>query len=370
MSALVIALLCLAVAAAAAAATAALVPLLTRKGVVGEVTTRSSHLTPTPRGGGLGILVAVVPAWVLIASESGVAWGPAGILGLAGLLLAAAVSLKDDLATARGGVRKRWRFAVQVLAVLFGLTFLAPNILYAGTSETLFGVILTGVVLALLWICYVNAVNFMDGIDGLAATHAIGVAGGAAVCFWLNGAQWPLIAISATLAAGALGFLALNRPPARIFLGDVGSIPLGLMLGFLLVILATQGAWGAALILPAYFGADAALTFLRRWRKARAGALRDADGQPTKLTSAHREHAYQRAAGRLAPEDTGKRAHARVVLRVAVTQAALILAACAGLLIEPWTGYALGQWLTAIIGALLVLHLLRDLERMARERAA
>lgn len=366
MSPLLIALLSIAVAATAAGVTAALVPLLRRRGVVGEVTARSSHLVPTPRGGGIGILVAVIPAWVLIAWTSGVAWGPSGALALMGLALAVAVSLKDDLATARGGVRKRWRFGAQVFAVLCGLTFLAPHLLYAGTEAAMFAVAGIGLAFALVWICYINAVNFMDGIDGIAATHAVGVAGGAGIVFWLTGTPWPMVAFAATLAAGALGFLALNRPPARIFLGDVGSIPLGLMLGFLLVVLAAQGAWGAALVLPAYFGADAALTFLRRARRASAGALVGPDGKPQKITHAHREHAYQRAAGRLDPADTSKRSHARVLRRVAVGQALLVVAAAFGTAL----GGDGGQAVALAMGFAIVLHLLIDLEAMAKANGA
>src|SRR6202034_2619980 len=108
----------------------------------------------------------------------------------------------------------------------------------------------------------------------------------------------PAIAASAAaIAAAALGFLVWNWAPARIFMGDVGSIPLGYALGYLLLEIARRGWWKAALILPLYFLADATLTLLRRLARGE------------RVWQAHREHFYQRAVQR-------GLGHAAVVTRV------------------------------------------------------
>jgi Fuc2NAc and GlcNAc transferase len=141
-----------------------------------------------------------------------------------------------------------------------------------------------GAVLAVLGLAWLlNLFNFMDGIDGLAGLQAVCVSVGGACLAWLAGApdagRAPLL-----LAAASAGFLVWNRPPARIFMGDVGSGFLGLMLGVLALDAARVRPgllWGWAVLL-AVFVADASVTLLRR-------ALRG-----ERLSAAHRSHAYQR----------------------------------------------------------------------------
>ncbi len=118
---------------------------------------------------------------------------------------------------------------------------------------------------ALLWLWFVNLFNFMDGIDGLAGSEAAAIGTGLVVFAGVGSGLDPgLAALSGTAAAAALGFLVWNWAPARIFLGDVGSVPCGYLLGFLLLDVAARGHWKIALILPLYFLADATLTLLRR----------------------------------------------------------------------------------------------------------
>jgi UDP-N-acetylmuramyl pentapeptide phosphotransferase/UDP-N-acetylglucosamine-1-phosphate transferase len=132
----------------------------------------------------------------------------------------------------------------------------------------------------------INLVNFMDGIDWItvaevvpmtAAIAALGIAGVAGLLPGL---------LAAALLGAMLGFAPFNKPVAKLFLGDVGSLPVGLMLGFLLLSLAGSGHWAAAMLLPLYYLADATLTLLRRI----------AAGEPFWL--AHRTHFYQRAGDR------------------------------------------------------------------------
>ncbi|MFC3266995.1 hypothetical protein ACFOEX_11630 [Camelimonas abortus] len=145
--------------------------------------------------------------------------------------------------------------------------------------------------LAGLW--FVNLTNFMDGLDWLtvsgvapmlaamAAFGAAGVAGGAAA---------PLLGVgAAALLGGLLGFAPFNRPPARLFLGDVGSLAIGLGAAFLLFLVASGGALASALLLPMYYCADATITLCRRLLRGE------------KVWQAHRMHFYQQAADRGVP---------------------------------------------------------------------
>src|SRR5262249_36184596 len=135
--------------------------------------------------------------------------------------------------------------------------------------------------LAALW--FVNLVNFMDGIDWMTVAETVPVAGGLVV-FGLIGALPPAATVAALALLGAvLGFAPFNRPVARLFLGDVGSLPIGLLLVWLLILLAGSGHIAAALLLPLYYLADATLTLARRLF---AGE---------RVWQAHRTHFYQRA---------------------------------------------------------------------------
>ena len=186
----------------------------------------------------------------------------------------------------------------------------------------------------LLWLWFVNLFNFMDGMDGLSGLEACVVGLGVAMVAWIAGPNAPLEAWGLALAGAACGFLWWNRPPARIFLGDVGSVPLGFLLGWLLLRLAAEGQMVAALILPLYYIADATWTMVRR---AVAGKV---------LWQAHRGHFYQRAV------DRGVRVGTVLVAVLAIDLALGGLAAAAA---WGWPGAAL-----AVAGGavLLLLHLL------------
>jgi UDP-N-acetylmuramyl pentapeptide phosphotransferase/UDP-N-acetylglucosamine-1-phosphate transferase len=204
-------------------------------------------------------------------------------LGAAAML--AAVSWLDD----RRGLGALPRIAAQLIAV--GLVLIPTG--FSGLANS-FGpppwLVLP--LIALAWVWFVNLYNFMDGIDGITGVET------ACLAFGILALGWPQTdAAAAAIMGAALGFLAWNWPPARIFLGDVGSVPLGFLLGALLLSLAGDGHWASALILPLYYLADATLTLLRR------AARRE------KIWRAHREHFYQRAT-------QGGLSHARVSLAV------------------------------------------------------
>jgi UDP-N-acetylmuramyl pentapeptide phosphotransferase/UDP-N-acetylglucosamine-1-phosphate transferase len=173
----------------------------------------------------------------------------------------------------------------------------------------------------------------MDGIDGISGVETAAIGAGAALVLWLAAGNSSLADYGLCLAAVAVGFLLWNWHPARIFLGDVGSVALGFLLGWLLLALAAAVLWAPALLLPLYYLADATLTLARRaWRHE-------------KVWQAHRQHFYQQAARRFAN-------HATVSRWIAGTNAALIaLAALAAW--RPATA-----WPALISGAAVVALLL------------
>ncbi len=249
-------------------------------GLVDHPNERSLHQKPVPRGGGLGVLGGIACGW-LAAALTGYELPRAGWL-LAGLAILALVSLLDD----RYGLAPGWRFAshfvaaVLVLAAGLGLAVLAmPGAVLA--LPAWLGVLLT--LLGVGW-C-INLYNFMDGMDGLAAGMAVIGFAALAVLGLLSGdMEFALAALAVSAAAG--GFLCFNLPPARIFLGDVGSVPLGFLMAVFLLWLEADGIaplW-LGLLIFAPFALDATVTLLRRlWRREA-------------VWQAHRSHYYQRAA--------------------------------------------------------------------------
>jgi UDP-N-acetylmuramyl pentapeptide phosphotransferase/UDP-N-acetylglucosamine-1-phosphate transferase len=194
--------------------------------------------------------------------------------------------------------------------------------------------------LALAWLWFVNLFNFMDGIDGLAGGEAIAVAAGYLAIALLAHSAGPLRDLALIVAFATGGYLVWNWHPARVFMGDAGSIPLGFLLGWLMIDLALEGHWPAAVILPLYFAADATLTLARRLVEGR------------RPWEAHRSHFYQRAV-------LGGATPSAVVWRVTIANVALL-----GLSLA-----SLRHPVVALAGAAgVVAALLIDLERQARRR--
>jgi UDP-N-acetylmuramyl pentapeptide phosphotransferase/UDP-N-acetylglucosamine-1-phosphate transferase len=224
---------------------------------------RSLHAEPTPRVGGLGILLASLPIAAYLAhAELATALLMALALGV--------VSLADDRRSLPVWIRLAAHLAAAVMVVL-------PFASAWGVAAAL------AAVLAIAWMT--NLFNFMDGADGLAG--GMGVAGFGAYAIAAAGANdMPLALACATFASACAGFLLHNFPPARVFLGDAGSVPLGFLAGALGAygIASSSWAWWFPLVVFAPFIIDATLTLLRR-----AFAL-----EP--LWHAHRSHAYQRLA--------------------------------------------------------------------------
>ncbi len=247
--------------------------------LIDQPNARSSHAVPTPRGGGLAIVASFMILLLgmvvvgLISPQLG--WflaSSAGVVAVVGFL--------DD----RKPITARWRFITHAAVSAWALWLLngVPPVPLFGTSIDLrwFGPPLA--VVYLVWM--INLCNFMDGIDGLAAIEAITVGLGGALCWRLATGfdAWPLMA---AFAGSVAGFLVWNYPPARIFMGDVGSCFIGMVLGALSLWSAqeaTQVFW-CWFILLGCFMVDATTTLIRRVRRGE------------KFHEAHRSHAYQYA---------------------------------------------------------------------------
>jgi UDP-N-acetylmuramyl pentapeptide phosphotransferase/UDP-N-acetylglucosamine-1-phosphate transferase len=258
-----------------------------------EPNERSMHSRPVPAGAGIGIVATALLLWPWWHTRT----DPFHLALLAGCVGLGLLSLADD----------HWRLSP---ALRFGAqaAVVAACLLALPTEARLVPILpltLERALLALAWLWFINLFNFMDGIDGLAGSEAVAVAIGYLAVVAFAGLDDPFWRLALVIAAAAGGYLFWNWHPAMVFMGDAGSIPLGFLLGWLMLDLALAGAWAAGLILPLYFVADATLTLLQR---ARRGAT---------PWQAHREHFYQRAV-------LGGATPSGLVWRVGAANAALV----------------------------------------------
>ncbi|EGW53868.1 MraY family glycosyltransferase [Candidatus Endoriftia persephonae] len=288
-----------------------------RRGLMDIPNARSSHLVPTPRGGGLAFVSSLMLA--VLGSYLMGGWASLGGRELAlalwgGGLLIALLGFWDD----HGHIPARWRLAGHLLVAGGALVLLGvPGSL--GLPEWLaYPLFLIGIV----WL--LNLFNFMDGIDGIAGSEALSVTGGAMLLIGWLGMDSVLSDWLGVAAAATAGFLLWNWPPAKIFMGDVGSG----FLGYLLAIFALQSAnigllpiW-SWLILLGVFIVDATLTLARRFLAGEA------------WYSAHRSHAYQILSRRW-------RSHRRATLGVLVINLVWLLPLAALAAARPALGVVL-----------------------------
>jgi UDP-N-acetylmuramyl pentapeptide phosphotransferase/UDP-N-acetylglucosamine-1-phosphate transferase len=245
---------------------------LVRRAILDRPNDRSSHTVPTPRGGGIGVLIGLIPAWCAAAL---LLPGPgASGLVVAGIATAlGCLSFIDD----RRGLPAALRLGLQIPAVAVGVWLLPPEVLVA---QGLLPMALDRVLAGFVWLWFVNLYNFMDGIDGITGVETASLGIGFALIAWIAG-SFAELGWALALTGAAAGFLVWNWHPAKLFLGDVGSIPLGYLLGFLVLLAAGNGAWAAAVILPAYYWGDATSTLIGRLVRGEA------------IWRPHRTHAYQ-----------------------------------------------------------------------------
>lgn len=298
-------------------------------------THRSSHVAPTPQWGGLAISVGTIAVAGLATAIAGASSGSDGyslLLAVLGALMLVVLGAVDDVRTLGAGVK----ISVQAVAVLLMLAATPEDVrllpFLPGWLER--GALFLGA----LW--FVNLVNFMDGIDWMMVVEVVPITAGIAIIGAFVELPAEALILALALNGAMLGFAPFNRPVARLFMGDMGSLPVGLLLAWLLIVLAAEGHLVAALLLPLYFIADTGVTLLRR---ARVGE---------RLWVAHRTHFYQRA------RESGL-SNMQIVGRVFAVNGALVVLA----LLSVVARSPLSHVLALLAGATLVAWLMLDFTR-------
>ena len=238
---------------------------------------RSSHTEPTPQGGGIAVVAATLASvWLGIALSSfdiATNWQFLALTAASAVL--ALTGAIDDIRGLGALPRLLIQFATVgvVIAALPHDFNIIPNLpFWFERTLLVFGVV---------WL--VNLTNFMDGIDWMTVAEAVPVSAGVALLGLTGAAPAPTVLVALALLGAMIGFAPFNRPVARLFLGDVGSLPIGLMLGWILIMLAGKGHLVSALLLPLYYVADSSITLVQRIIRR----------EP--VWEAHRTHFYQRA---------------------------------------------------------------------------
>ena len=236
---------------------------------------RSSHRVPTPQGAGVAVIAATLLVAGAIAAHA--TTPPLSIPPaiFAASLFIAMVGFADDIKSIPVLPRLMLQ-AAAVGAILF-TTSGDVRIVAACPLWIERGLLL----IAGLW--FVNLVNFMDGLDWMTVAEVVPITGAMILLGWFGDLPIAATVVAAALCGAMLGFAPFNRPVAKVFLGDVGSLPIGLLLGWCLLQLAYSQHFAATLLLPLYYLADATVTLLRRMIRR----------EP--FWVAHRSHFYQRA---------------------------------------------------------------------------
>ena len=251
-------------------------PLLMRYALA-RPNARSSHQEPVPQGGGIAVIAATT-----IAAAFGAIIAPdlltdpirqavvfAAIIGLA------VVGATDDMRP----LEALPRLLLQALAALIVIAALPSDLRVLPFLPWWIERLL--LVIGCLW--FVNLVNFMDGIDWMTVAETVPVTAGLVAIGAMGALPGDGMIVALALCGALISFAPFNRPVARLFLGDVGSLPIGLLIAWLLILVAGSGHITAAILLPLYYVADTTITLLRRLRNR----------EP--ITQAHRSHFYQRA---------------------------------------------------------------------------
>lgn len=250
-----------------------------RRHLLDQINERSSHSIPTPRGGGLGLSIGLLIAW-LVGAWAG---GDGTLLATATCLAAlAALGWWDDHADLPARWRLLGQFSIASTAVaMVGVP--AAGSFGPWQLDLSPWIVWPIAVIGTVWL--INLTNFMDGIDGIAGGQGLVAGAAAGVLLAGTSADPRWAALGWAMAGACAGFLWWNRPPARIFMGDVGSTTLGLVFAILVLAQLRAGiALDLALLPLLPFVADATATLIRRaWRRER-------------LSQAHRSHLYQRLA--------------------------------------------------------------------------
>ena len=308
-----------------AALTLVLKPILVRH-LLAHPNARSSHATATPQGAGVAVMAAliVVCAAALLLK---VAAPPPSLIPV--LVAAAFLTLIGGLDDAHA-LAVSWRFAGQTAAAVLVVLLLPPDIrllpdlLPLGVER---GLMVLGVV------GFVNAINFLDGLDWMTVAQVVPMTLGVAILHGLGVVPANIGLLALALLGATLGFAVFNKHPAQIFLGDAGSLPIGLVLATMLIYVA-EAHLVSGLLLALYTLAEATITLGRRL----------INGE--RVLSAHKSHFYQRAVGQglRVPQVT-----ARVFALSLVLTGLAIAAALARSLMVDFAALGLGTTATAVV---------------------
>lgn len=325
---------------------------LTKAAILDNPNFRSMHTAPTPRGAGWAVtipLLAYLASTVISSALDGTLWrthappecdidcfiirkGMLGIGLIFGLLMLTTISWMDDRKNMPASLRLLCQFCAAAVTLL---TFVipSPDTHLASAIQRSFNFLPSGfpiwlavISILIVWVGFINVYNFMDGIDGITAIETITLSSGIIAAFIIKINLFsdtheiipPQIIESLLIfLLCSLVFLFHNWHPAKIFLGDVGSVTIGYLMGFFLLVIISAGYWYVALTLPLYYLADGGITLARRILRGE------------KFWEAHRTHFYQRAA-----QAAGR--HDVVVLKIAACNVVLIGIAMLELLVSPW----------------------------------
>ena len=261
----------------AALATAFLIVLsapLLRRYALARPNARSSHVAPTPQGAGAAVMLVTIAASLIASAITGAPLGELVVVFAAAAALAL-VGAIDDIRVLAAFPRLVVQLAAAVTAVitlpdalriLEPLPFLVERVI---------------LILAIVW--FVNLVNFMDGIDWITVAEVVPVTGALVVLGALGQVPEVISLVALVLGGSMIGFAPFNRPVASVFLGDVGSLPIGLVIAWMLIVTAGEGHLVAAILLPLYYLADSTITLGKRLARGE------------RVWQVHRSHYYQRA---------------------------------------------------------------------------
>ncbi len=249
-----------------------------RRYALAKPNARSSHREPTPQGGGIAVITATIAAtWLGMFSLDAAIAAPL-VTVFAAVVVMACVGAADDIHPLAVAPRLILQ-ALAVAAVIYAL----PDDLRVMSVVPWW---IERVLLFVGGLWFVNLVNFMDGIDWMTVAEVVPITAALVALGCLGALALDGIVVALALGGAMVGFAYFNRPAAKLFLGDVGSLPIGLLLGWLLVLLAGHGDLAAALLLPLYYLADATLTLIRRLLSGE------------RVWQPHRTHYYQQATDR------------------------------------------------------------------------
>jgi UDP-N-acetylmuramyl pentapeptide phosphotransferase/UDP-N-acetylglucosamine-1-phosphate transferase len=289
---------------------------------------RSSHKIPTPQGGGIAVVTAMmaVSGCVLLLLAAGATNAMSLTILFAAVILIAGVGVAADLRP----IDVRPRLLLQTLAVAAAIYAIPEGLRVLPVLP--WWVERIALVVGGVW--FVNLVNFMDGLDWITVAEIVPITAALSVIGVFGILPSQAAVVSLALCGAMIGFAFFNRPVAKLFLGDVGSLPIGLVVGWLLVLLAGHGGRTAAILLPLYYLADSTTTLIRR-------AI---DGE--QVWEAHRSHFYQRATDRgFSVIDVVARVFAVNLLLAALALATVLLPSRAMDVAALGAGAAIVAWL-------------------------